>query len=133
MHFSSLLVGAVTAYGRGTPASFSLISTGSHFSVHVYLGKPTTPGKQDEKPLLISDFFDAYSGSMEPEEQEIGTGGGAQVIVGAFKQKTAALENITLSQWMGEAVKILNSQLLHNNLDRNLIQDYLAYISRSPS
>lgn len=49
-------------------------------NLHVYLGKPTTPGKQDEKPLLIPDFVDAYSGSMEPEEQEIGVGGRAQVI-----------------------------------------------------
>jgi len=23
---------------------------------HVYLGKPTTPGKLDEKPLLVPDF-----------------------------------------------------------------------------
>ena len=44
-------------------------------------GKPTTLDKQDEKPLPIPDFVDAYSGTTEPEEQEIGTGGGAQVIV----------------------------------------------------
>ena len=35
-------------------------------NLQVYLGKPTTPGKQDGKPLLISDFVDAYSGSLEP-------------------------------------------------------------------
>lgn len=55
-------------------------------------------------------------------------GGGAQVIVRAFKQKTPALKSITLSQWMGTSVKILNSLPLCNNLDMKSIQDYLAYI-----
>ena len=50
------------------------------------------------------------------------------MIVRAFKRKTPALENITLSQWMGASVKILNSLLLRNNLDKKSIQDYLAYI-----
>lgn len=95
---------------------------------YVYLRKPTTPGKQDNKPLLIPDFVDAYSGSTEPEEQEISAGGKAQVIVQAFKQKTPSFETTTLSEWMGASVKIPNSLLLHNNLDRNSIQDYLAYI-----
>jgi len=76
------------------------------------------------------NYFDAYSGSTESEEQEMGAGGGAQVIVRAFKCKTLALENITLSQWMGADVKILNSFLLRNNLDRKYIQDYLAYITK---
>lgn len=50
------------------------------------------------------------------------------MIVRVFKRKTLAVENITLSQWMGASVKILNSFLLCNNLDRKYIQDYLAYI-----
>ena len=51
----------------------------------MYLGKPTA-GKKEEKPLLIPDFVDMYSGSIEPEEQEIGSTGGAQVTVRAFKR-----------------------------------------------
>lgn len=31
--------------------------------------------------MVIPDFVDAYSGSKEQEEQEIGAGGSAQVIV----------------------------------------------------
>ena len=52
----------------------------------MYLGKPTA-GKKEEKPLLIPDFVDMYLGSTEPEEQEIGSSGGAQVIVRAFNLK----------------------------------------------
>ena len=65
---------------------------------HVYLDKPNA-GKE-EKPVLIPDFVHVYSGSTKPEEQDIGSSGGAQVIVRAFKKKTPALETITLSQWM---------------------------------
>ena len=50
------------------------------------------------------------------------------MIVQAFKRKTPALESITLSQWMGASVKILNSLVLRHNLDRRSIQGYLAYI-----
>ena len=66
-----------------TPAASQLQgdTTRLDLNPHVYLGKTSTPVKQDEKPLLIPDFVDAYSGSTEPEEQEIGAGGGAQVIV----------------------------------------------------
>jgi len=95
----------------------------------VYLGKPTA-GKKEEKPLLIPDFVDMYLGSTEPEEQEIGSSGGAQVIVRAFKKKTPALETITLSQWMGTSVKILNVLLKRQNMDVTAIQDYLAYIAK---
>lgn len=93
---------------------------------HVYLGKPNA-GKE-EKPLLIPDFVDVYSGSNAPEEQEIGSSGGAQVIVRAFKKKTPALDTITLSQWMGASVKILNVLLERQNMNVRAIQDYLAYI-----
>ena len=95
---------------------------------HVYLGQPTTADKLDEKPLLVPEFVDAYSGSTEPDEQKIGSSGGAQVIARAFKRKTPALESITLSQWMGASVKIFNALLLRYNMDRKAIQDYLAYI-----
>ena len=97
--------------------------------IHVeYYFNSTTPGKQDEKPLLIPDFVDAYSGFTEPEEEEIGAGGWAQVIVRAFKRKTPALESITLSKWMGASEKILNSLFWRHNLDQKSIQDNLAYI-----
>ena len=39
----------------------------------------TNTGKK-EKLLLIPDFVDVYSASTEPDEQEIGSSGGAQVI-----------------------------------------------------
>ena len=93
---------------------------------HVYLDKPNA-GKE-EKPVLIPDFVDVYSGSTEPDEQEIGSSGGAQVIVRAFKKKTPALETITLLQWMGANVKILNVLLERQNMNVTAIQDYLAYI-----
>ena len=50
----------VASQPQGDPTRIDL-------NLHVDLGKPTTPGKQDEKPLLIPDFVDAYSGSTEPE------------------------------------------------------------------
>ncbi|KAL9970441.1 hypothetical protein ACROYT_G022817 [Oculina patagonica] len=93
---------------------------------HVYLGK-SNAGKE-EKPLLIPGFVDVYSGSNEPEEQELGSSGGAQVIVRAFKKKTPALDTITLSQSMGASVKILNVLLERQNMNVRAIQDYLAYI-----
>ena len=37
--------------------------------------------EKEDKPLLIADFVDVYSGSTEPKEQEIGSSGGAQIIV----------------------------------------------------
>ena len=65
-------------------------STRIDLNPHVYLGKPTS-GKKEDKPLLIPDFIDVYAGITEPEH-EIGSSGGAQVIVRAYKKKSPPLE-----------------------------------------
>ena len=102
-------------------------STRIDLNPHVYLGKPTS-GKKDDKPLLIPEFIDVYAGVTEPEEHEIGSSGGAQVIVRAYKKKSPSLETVSLSQWMGASVKILNVLLSHQNIETSAVQDYLAYM-----
>ena len=46
---------------------------------------------------------------------------------GAHKQKTPQLQAISLSQWMGASMKILNVRLVQNRMEMGALQDYLAY------
>ena len=107
----------------------SLNATRIDLTPHVYLGKPPTSSKAKEvKPRLIPDFIDVYAGVSEPEEHEIGSTGGAQVIVRAYKKKAPQPQTISLSQWIGARVKILNTLLVQHSMEMWAIQDYLAYM-----
>ena len=110
-------------------ANDPLNATRIDLNPHVYLGKPPTSGKaKEDKPLLIPDFVDAYAGVSEPEEHEIRSTGGAQVIVRAHKKKAPQLQAISLCQWMGASMKILNVLLVQNRMEIGALQDYLAYM-----
>jgi len=67
------------------------------FNPHLYLGKPTA-GKKEDKPLVILDFTYIYARIHDPEEHEMESSGGNQVIVRVYKKKSPPLESLSLSQ-----------------------------------
>ena len=46
----------------------------------------------------------------------------------AYKKKSPPLESISLSQWMGASVKILNMLMSQKQMHPTAVQDYLAYM-----
>lgn len=57
--------------------------------------------KKEDKPLLIPDFIEVYTGIAWPEEHEIGSSGRLQVIVRAYKKKNHHLWSLfpSLNGW----------------------------------
>ena len=49
----------------------------------------------------------------------------------AYKKKSPPLDTVSLSQWMGASVKILNVLLGQPNKKTSAVQDYLAYIVKT--
>lgn len=96
----------------------------------VFLGtnaKPAQGAKGGEKPLLIPDFVSVNNLANNEEEQEIGSSGGASIVIRAQKGKPK-LENITLSMWIAANVRIMHELLTTGKLSGTpSIADYLSY------